>query len=425
MAHIKQVLQSKLALNWLVLFSIQIFNMILAFAYFPFLLAKLGVAYFGELATFIALCQILIILTDYGLNFYGQKMVAECNEDKVKLFDIFISVTAIRLTLSGLYFVAVAGALTAIKGWNNFDLKLYGACFIAVISNAIYFQWFMQGLQSFFKLAFIQVISRLLIFGLMLIFVKDSGDLYFAALLQASPLIVASALGAPDLFRLFSKINRVWPTAQNLRLHLSAGRATFASTVLNVLYTSAGTFIIGIFYSANSAGIYFLSEKIIRSVQALHAPLVHAGIARSTQLFLSDKSGFRSFGRIQTILIGAIFLAISMTIFLASDFIRDIFFRGETEEFGKMLALMAFIPAFGAMSGSIGYLILMPQGDIRYLVYAQSAAFVVFAALFVPIISRFDVIGIAALATIVEFTAFSTLIVLILIKSFSKRAIDL
>ena len=347
--------------NTIVLVLVQLVNLGLPLISLPYLARILGADNLGRVVFSLAVAQIFLVLSDYGFNLSATKEVAIYRNDVKKLYNIWIGVTIIRLIFSLIGFLVLLCLIFSVEKLNhNFWLCIFA--YISVLGNIIYPQWLFQGLEKLRYVSFIQIISRIILFILLILFVKNKNDVAIAVIIQSAGGLVAGLIIFPNIYILFKDCYKKLPSLQDIKGYLSAGWTFFISNVFGSFYLSFNGLILGFMVSPNQLANYYVAEKLIRAVGSLCSPIGNAIFPKMVGLFQEkSKEALIFCMQIIFILAGGVLIGCIITYFI-SGYVVDIIFGEEFKDAAILLKFFSPLPVIIMLAIIFGNLIMIPAG---------------------------------------------------------------
>ena len=352
---------NKITENAISLTLVQLINLVLPLLALPYLARVLGADSLGKVVFAMAISQILLILSDFGFNLSAAKDVAVYRNDNNKLFEIWGTVTIIKIILSSvIVFILYLSGLFFERIGN--DLILYLLACTAVIGNIIYPQWLFQGLEQLKYVSFIQILSRILLFIMLLLCVKNETDIYWAVFLQSAGGLLAGFILIPKLLKIFKFSEKKISEKDFFIKQLKYSWIIFIPNIFGNLYLSCNTFFLGLMLPPSLVANYYIAEKLIRASISLCSPISNAFFPNQVRMFHEDKANaLASTMKIIYILL-ALFFTGSFIIFVLSDFIVNLLFGYEFKEAGYLLKLFSPLPILVMLAIIFANLIMIPAG---------------------------------------------------------------
>jgi PST family polysaccharide transporter len=388
--------------NALLLAVVQFVNLALPLLWLPYLAITLGPNPLGSLAVALSLCQLILMLTDYGFNLSGPREIATHRDNPEKIAEIWIAITSLRamLAILGFFLVLVTASFFDNIGDN---IQLISIAYVMVVGNVIYPQWLFQGLEKLRMLSIIQVIVRLIILCSIFVLVKGPEDIYWAAFLQSAGQLLVGLIAAPFTLKAFNGAEFRRPRYTTLWVHLKDGWHIFMSSAAINIYTTSNALLLGIVANPLVVGHYYVADKMIRAALMIFSPITSAAYPHIARL-VSAKD-FEAFQRLiekVVSLFACISLILSVGIFLCAAPLITGLFGSQYSAAIPVLQAFAILPIPLAASSILGTLIMLPCGMQREVSFVLLAAVVVDLVIFIPAAHFYGAIGAAATNIAVE-----------------------
>lgn len=386
-------LKSKLSENWhevkdvVYLVVFQGLNYVPSLIVLPYLIVVLGAEKFGHIGFSLAVCQILMIVVDFGFNLSASKRIAVVREDKAAVDRIFAAAFYCRLGLLLLCFAVIA-AISYVPRYEIYRPALFAKS-ITVVGEAFLFTFLFQGLGKIRWVAIFNCVAKFLLLPFTFIFVKGPEDYLLAAALPGIVSIVADVMLivmiAVSGWVSFPKFDFKACTEE-----LRESFPIFVSNVSNNIYLLIVVMALAHFAPAAEVGRFTASDKIIRALMVLLAvPVVQAFYPAVSRMAVDDKA--KASALVKRLVIGGVCVtALAATaIFIISPYLPS--WLGEdyagTEKIMRVLSLMAVAASAGMLTGQLGLLASgggTQKGWYFYIYLAATVVAAVFMFVFVP-----------------------------------------
>ncbi len=290
-------MSNKYKLNAIFLGFAQLISLLLPFLVLPYLSRVLGSADLGRVAFAIAVGQVFFIISEYGFNLSGPKLVVANKNSRHDLGKIFLSISFVRIFIS-MACVACLFFLSMVFDKINQDFELVLASSVALAGGVLFPQWLYIGLEKVGKISIINIISRAFAFGLVFVVVDGPDDIILAIFLQMVGGVIAGLLSLPFLIRELDFGSFRCLSFKDLKFRMLDGWYAFLSTSAIAVYTTANVMILGLLVSPAALANYHVAEKLIRGMQSAYGPLSNAifphvqGLIKSNEL-LAKRFVFR------------------------------------------------------------------------------------------------------------------------------------
>lgn len=359
----------------------------------PYLLRTLGPGHFGEIAFAQAFNMYFVVLTDYGFNLSGTRLVAIQRDDRKTISRIFWEV---QFAKAGLFLLSVTVLMILLLLFGKLrevaPVLLIGL--LPVIGSVMYPLWLLQGLERMREAAALMIGARVLMLAGVFAFVANENDIYIAASLQFGAAPVAGIMSWILLAR-SGQIAWASPKLAGILSNMREGWHTFLATAASTLYRSSNAVILGLLSGPASVAYYSLAEKIVKAVQELNRPISQAAYPRVSALAAQSKEAAMPLLRKILLSIGGLSLTASLILVIGAPYMIRIIAGQSYEPAIDALRCMAFIPLVGSINSVLGTQSMLPFGHSRAF-----SRFVLIAGVFnllaiLPLVTLFDANGAA------------------------------
>lgn len=326
----------------------------------PWLTRKLGVEGFGLYSYAIAFVTYFTLITDWGFNLSATKLVSvAAGENEVA--EIVANTLAARLLLLIISTLVFALILQILPMFSSYEEYLWIA-YIGVIGSALNTMFLYQGIEKPWHFAIQNIVVKLVSLMLIVVFVKDRGDLDLALGIQAISVLILSVVGLYmarnfvivgisklSVMRVCELVVRGWP------LFLSSASISF--------YTNSNVIVLGLVSSLETVAYFSAAQTIAKGVAGLFYPAIQAVYPRLSQI------ASNSIERIPLLLtklflyFGVSGLFISVALMAASSYAIPLVYGAHFSEAVTVLEWLSPIVFFIAVSNVAGLAGLIPIGE--------------------------------------------------------------
>jgi PST family polysaccharide transporter len=371
--------------NFTSLSILQITNYLFPLITLPYLVRVLGPEKYGLVNFAMAFIAYFVTICDYGFNLSVTKQIAIFRNNKIKIDEIFSSVTLAK-TLLGL--ISVIIFLVIILSIQRFSVnaEVFLFSFGIVIGNILFPIWFYQGIEDMKFITIITFVFRFVGTVMIFIIINDVNDYPLVVLIYSSISILIGISGLLIAINKF-KINLSIPTFYSISFQFKEGFQIFVSIAAINLYSTTNIFLLGILVNNTAVGYFAAADKIRTAAQAIVPIISQTVYPHINRLLKESYKQFIDFNKnllkYQTI----ITFFISLFLFL---FAEEIVVIGLGKEFLdsvwvlKILAIMPVLSSFTTVF-TINYLIPLNQkNDFMKTFLVAGTVSVVLALIFVP-----------------------------------------
>ncbi|EHK3304284.1 flippase [Escherichia coli] len=322
--------------NIFYLYLVQISNYVIPLLTLPYLIRTLGGEGFGQLMLAQAVIQYFILITDFGFNFSATKKIAQTNEQN-EINAIYTNTLTAKLILLGIsfaIFIISTHMVDFFIGIKSITLIL----FLMVAGNVFYPIFLFQGIEKMKNIAWVSILSKIIMFIGLLIFVHHDDDLLLAAgvfsfggilpALFSQYIIKKERYAKYNGFNLnagFNELKDSWPL--------------FISQISISFYSTFNIILLGYLFSPSIVGYYAAADKLRNAVQAAFQPVQQVVFPRINKEKERYKDNLIKFGAM--FIVFSLFVALS--IFFLGEPISIIYFGPSFEISAVLFKWMSFL----------------------------------------------------------------------------------
>jgi len=400
----KVVRYKTLIQNFSYLSALQIFNLLLPLITYPYLIRVLGKETYGLVVFAQAIIGYLLILVGFGFNMSATKDVSIHRDNKEKLSEIVSSVLIIKSVFFIISLIILVVVLWLIPQVKDYKLLFYLTMWMCLY-DVLFPQWYFQGIEQMKFITYITLVSRLIFFGLIFVFIHSPSDYLFMPVISGLGAIIA---GLISLYIIFY-IHRIQFSKQPLpvlKKYFKESIPIFVSNVSIKLYGSTNKVLVGAFIGMAEIAYYDLAEKIVSVIklpQSIVGQTIFPKISRDKNLQFVKKYFYISL--IINVILTGLTVAFTKPIILLLG--------GSTMLDAKYIVwILVFTTPFVAMSNIWGFQLLIPFGYNKAFQKVILSSSFVYIILMISIwqLYYFSIINISLVNLIIEiFVAFGFL----------------
>lgn len=297
----------------------QVVNLVSPFLVFPYIIKICGEEGLGKIGVAMSLMFMLIVLVDYSSYIKGLRSISINRDNKVKIREIIATIYFSKLLLF-LLVSAVATMIFYAIPYLQSEFLLYFFSLTMVLAQAVNPTWFYQGTEDFTKITLINIVSKIIYVGGVLLVVFDEADyvlvnliwgvgLLLPSFIFVIGLIISYELGLSD-FKFKSAVN------------LIRKDFTFCmSQLLLSLKQYSPIVIIDVLGGNVLSGQYKIIEQLIMPFRTFLQMLFrfsYSIIVRKIHIHL--EKGYSVWKKINTLSVSFIIVSLAV-VYLCSDFI--------------------------------------------------------------------------------------------------------
>ena len=397
---IKHTLNKTILSNYIYLMLLQGANFLLPLIILPYLIHTLGIEKFGVVMIATSFITFFNILVDFGFNISATREVSIIREDKVKLSDFFWTIMFIKLMLLFLSFLILTVLVFLIPKLRN-EALVYIFTFGIVIGQALFPAWFFQGIEKMRVITIVNVTAKVIFTILIFLFIKKPEHYLYVPVLNSLGFIIAGLLG---FFISLRYIHLRKPVYKNIKSFTKESSFLFFSNFSANLYTSANTFIVGMFAGNFLAGIYSSMEKLVIALKSMYIPFYQATFPWLSRKKIKEKIGFIKKIRPLVMLVGLSFLG--FIFIFADDILTLIYHKPEIVQYSNVFRILGLIALFSGLGMLYIFLFFPSIKAYKERMYIMISGGIFNILLAVILIQFFSIYGVAIAAATTELALF-------------------
>ncbi|HFM0290721.1 TPA: O6 family O-antigen flippase, partial [Escherichia coli] len=257
-------LKDKIKNVFLGLYILQLFNYIAPLVIIPILIKYIGLGEYGELVYITSIYQIVALIIDFGFTYTGPVVAARhrCETQNLQRY------YSIVVLLKSLLFIIALTCVFLLCRLNIVHLSFFGflSIFLCTIGNILSPNWFLQGIGDFKKLSYSQVIVRITLFIILLVYVCSGGDnVFILSFLQNATLLICCIYLWPNIH--ISHVVHLKPNECIVEFK-KAGNV-FIGVIGTIGYNGLIPVLIGNLCGNTSLGVFSIVQKMTTACQSL------------------------------------------------------------------------------------------------------------------------------------------------------------
>lgn len=345
--------------------ALNIVSALVGFFIYPYVIRVLGAEQYGLYAFLLAIAMYFQDVIDFGFDSPCTKRVALCADDKHELSRTVSVVLFCKLALIALSAAIAAPIILAIPILRD-NLWLFIVIFIQNLYKTFYPQWYYLGTKNMKFSSILQAVIRISQIPLILIFVKDTGDLMVYALIVSGTMFVGSLVGGANVLMEGIRIVKV-SFAQMMEYYKEA-TPFFVTTISGRVKEKTLTAIIGACFGMRDVAIYDLACKIIQIpkllLNSINAALFPEVVTNATTDKVNRILKYERLISIATVLCIAIFGYPATLILGGRDMIAAY----------PVALILSFTIYFMLITGAYLQFVFVARGGYRYVAWNQVIA---------------------------------------------------
>ncbi len=345
--------------------ALNIVSALVGFFIYPYVIRVLGAEQYGLYAFLLAIAMYFQDVIDFGFDSPCTKRVALCADDKHELSRTVSVVLFCKLALIALSAAIAAPIILAIPILRD-NLWLFIVIFIQNLYKTFYPQWYYLGTKNMKFSSILQAVIRISQIPLILIFVKDTGDLMVYALIVSGTMLVGSIVGGVNV--LMEGIRIVGVSFSQMKEYYKEATPFFVTTISGRIKEKTLTAIIGACFGMRDVAIYDLANKIIQIpkllLNSINAALFPEVVAKATTERVNKILKYERLISLATILSIVIFGYPATLILGGRDMIAAY----------PVALILSFTIYFMLITGAYLQFVFVARGGYRYVAWNQVIA---------------------------------------------------
>lgn len=337
---------------------VQIANNVLPLLSVPVISRIIGPDKFGAINFAASFVGYFVLLIGYGFDLSATRRIAadpHNAELRNRVFSEVFYIQAALLVLSGCIFT---GLLMSVPQFRLESLLMIFS-FLICISALFTQNWLFLAMQDMPKVAFFNLLTKLLFTVFILVFIKEKSDYVLQPLIIGIIQIGVSLISFVWAFRKY-KLHFVRVRLLEGMRVLWNERTIFFSLVVVSLYTSTNVFILGLYQSPTQVGYYAAGQRLIIIIQSvLTNPISQALYPYIGRAFGDSKeAGIRMVQKILPI-VAALTGAAVLMIMILGPLMLKLFYGEKFTPAVPVLQILMFLPLIIGFSNIMGIQIML------------------------------------------------------------------
>ena len=355
---VRRAMGSTVGKNALSLYSIQFAQYILPLITLPYLARVLGPWRLGTLAFGQSLMSYIALGVDYGFGLSATRKISTERENPAEVNRVANTVWAAKALLASLGLLILVLLIRLVPRFHA-SSSLLMVLFVGVLGGLLFPAWLFQGLEQMVPVSVINLSVRTLSFLAMFVLVRGPQDYIVYAALVSFGSLLGGAAGAWIAVRKFRLTFSLASWAEIWRC-LKEGCVSFFTMGAISFYSAANGLILGFLTNDLMVGFYSAAERVTRMATSVWGPLSQAVYPRFSKLAVDSEQDALDWGRRMLLVVGAVGLLISVSLFLAAPLIVKVAFGPRYESSVTPLRILSPLPFLIAVSNVLGIQVLFP-----------------------------------------------------------------
>lgn len=357
------VAEKRLISNIYYLMIVQFVNYLLPLITLPFLTKMLSVDDFGKIILMYSIAILALVVSEFGFNITGPYYVAKNIENKSALNFFYSNVFAIKFLVSSISAISFI-ILTSCLSLYGYSLIELSAISVLIVTQAFQFSWYFQGIEKMKEITKATVFSKLIYFFGIVLIVPFFKNALTVIILYIFSQIILAYLYQKSLIKEDVNFEKRYIQIKKMKEIFIGNISFFISRLAVIGYTMLNSMIVGAHEGLKMVAIYGLAEKIYQVALNVLSPITQAFYP---YMIKNKKFSFLGF----FIMLGVIFLSISVYILSIVDEIIIVFMFGEEYRLAsEILNYFYFLLIIVFLSMNIGHPLLGAIGKLREVNYS-------------------------------------------------------
>lgn len=353
--------------NILFNFSYQILALVLPFITAPYLSRTIGAEGVGIYSFSQSIALYFTYIALLGLSNYGNRAIAEVQDDENKRSRIFFEIYSMQLCSFLISFILYLIYVLLFSVDRIAALIMIGW----VVSAAFDINWFFFGMEQFKLTVIRNTIIKVISVACIFLFIHTPNDQYLYILIMVVSTLLSQICLWPYLKRY---IHFVKPSWKDICSHVKPNLKLFIPVIAASLYNMMDKVMLGYLTDMEDVGFYENADKIVKMVQSLIVAIGTVMLPRMTSLFaknekLQEKKYLDLSFHIVVIYVSA---AIFGILSVSNEFCT-IYFGTGFEKTSYLLNILVFTVLFFGAGNVLRTQMLIPQKKDG--IYIKSAIF--------------------------------------------------
>lgn len=240
---------------------LQIFNLLLPFITYPYLIRVLGKETYGKIVFVQAIMYYFVVFVNFGFNISVTKEISINRKHNRLLNQIASSIFIMKGMLFILVSIISILIVIYIPRLQSYQ-KLFFLTLWMCLYEFIFPVWFFQGIEKMKYITFINIIARSTFTILIFIFIKSQSDYLLVPTFNGVGAILAGAISSYILFFRY-KIKFVIPKISMMKKLFTDGSQLLMTSITGIIKDKSNTIIIGFFLGMGDVALYDLADKVV------------------------------------------------------------------------------------------------------------------------------------------------------------------
>lgn len=254
---------------------------------FPHLARTLHSFGFGQYGIYLVIAGWMTIISDWGTNYTGSRLIAQTKASGHALDEGFWSLFYLRMMNSFIILIFVVAYILIFVSSLDEALLILAAWSI-ILGNSLTVSWCLQGLERLDAFAAAALVGRLFTVPATILLVRNMGDVWVAVAVQGGGGVV---IGITSLYILYRSgaVGRMNWSFPNIVQRIKEGAPVVVSTASHGLYSTTATSFLGLLKGPYLTGQFVAADRIRLAAQGTVQPFAQVFYPRTSRLVVTDR----------------------------------------------------------------------------------------------------------------------------------------
>lgn len=341
----------------------------------------------GEVSFSLSIVTIFISLSSLGIASYGTREIAKNRNSKEKMSKIFSELLFLNF-ISVIFFLIVYFSIIYLFPSLHQYLKIFIILSLNLFMSAFSLEWFYIGLEEYEYITKRSILTKIISFIFMVIFIKSEKDIYLYVIF----LILGISLNG--IFNIYNSRKYVEISFEKLELkkYINLLKYFYLQLIIACLYNGMDIVIIGLNSTTDQVAYYVRSKELVGVLIIIVLSFVNT-ISPRINNKVHDKKEYEELVNISF----KVFCFLSFPFFIAIIILaKNVLYIIGGEKFldaANIFRIMALLLVFDALAVFLNTNISVPNNKEKNTLYANIGAMIIFLFFSFLLTSNYGAIG--------------------------------
>jgi polysaccharide transporter, PST family len=405
--------------NALILYLVQAVAFLTPLITLPYLARQLSPEGLGLVFVSQSFAVWLTIIIEFGFNFSATREISQHRTNTNLVSSVVAGVFGAKLllTVAAVFFCGIA--LFIVPHFQSHPDYLLWSLLNAIPQGWSLF-WYFQGMERVTKPALADLLSRVAIIVATFIFINTPSDGWKVLAIQSVGGLLSVVV---TLFIVYQEVQWRTPTLRMVKSVLRLGSGMFVYRVAVSLYTTANPFILGLFASNTTVGIYAGAERLSYYAVAPLQPIWRVLFPRMSHLVSHDLQKAKVWMQRFTFAMAGLCFMLASGLWIFAPQIVNLVLGAGYESSVPLLRILVFTIPCIAVSGTLGIIWMVSLGlekPFNQITICVGATNIILAFILIPLFAAKGL----ALSVLVAEVLVVTLIIFFLFRTNNTFRVD-